>query len=308
MRVNTAKNIDNAIGCSVVVCGLLISGPALALYEDAGWVADIPPGAHNVEAMVTVIDERTIHVEHFTYDGTAPAVYFYLGETDSDMDFANGLQLEPHLDRAYDDESLTLHLPEGLSLDDYGAISVWCAQFDVNFSSASFEAPAETYARAGWFAEMAPGAHDAQGIATIINERIIFIEEFTYDGTAPAVYFYLGEDDSQSSFENGLELTPQLDRAFVSESVVRTLPDGEALDGWGAISVWCAQFNANFTSATFVSPCTADVDGSGAVDVSDLLAVLAAWGGSDQSADLNDDGVVDVTDLLELLAAWGPCA
>jgi hypothetical protein len=286
---------------------LLGTNPSAALYVDAGWVADVPPGAHDVEAMVTIIDEQTLHVEHFNYDGTAPAVYFYLGETNSDEDFENGLQLDPMLDRAYNDESLTLHLPDGESLDDYGAISVWCAAFNVNFSSASFEAPAVMYDRAGLVAEMPPGAHDAEGIATIINERIIFVEQFTYDGTAPAVYFYLGDDDSQSSFENGLELTPELDRAYDNESVVRTLPEGETLDGWGAISVWCAQFNANFTSASFVAPCPADVDGSGTVDVSDLLAVLAAWGGSDPDADLNGDGNVDVTDLLNLLAAWGPC-
>jgi hypothetical protein len=212
------------------------------------------------------------------------------------------------LNRAYNDESLTLHLPDGESLDDYGAISVWCAAFNVNFGSASFEAPSEAYDRAGWIADMPTGAHDAEGVATIINERIIFIEQFSYDGTAPAVYFYLGEDDSQSSFENGLELMPELDRAFDNESVVRTLPDGQTLDGWGAISVWCAQFNANFTSAPFLSPCPADVNGNGAVDVSDLLAVLAAWGGADPDADLNGDGTVDVSDLLDLLAAWGPCA
>ena len=52
--------------------------------------------------------------------------------------------------------------------------------------------------------------------------------------------------------------------------------------------------------------CPADLDGSGGVDVDDMLALLAAWGGPE--ADLNDDGFTDVDDLLILLAAWGPCA
>lgn len=57
------------------------------------------------------------------------------------------------------------------------------------------------------------------------------------------------------------------------------------------------------------APCPPDLDGSGVVDVLDLLQMLAAWGSCTQCAeDLNDDGLVDVLDLLALLAAWGPCA
>ncbi len=47
---------------------------------------------------------------------------------------------------------------------------------------------------------------------------------------------------------------------------------------------------------------------SGAVDVSDLLNVLARWGLCECcGADTNSDGSVDVTDLLAVLAAWGSC-
>ncbi len=54
--------------------------------------------------------------------------------------------------------------------------------------------------------------------------------------------------------------------------------------------------------------CPADVDGSGAVDVIDLLALLAAWGTDPGGPpDLNGDGTVGVTDLLALLAGWGAC-
>lgn len=54
--------------------------------------------------------------------------------------------------------------------------------------------------------------------------------------------------------------------------------------------------------------CVADLDGSGEVGVSDLLAFLAAWGTDPAGPpDLNDDGIVGVADLLLLLAAWGPC-
>ena len=127
----------------VVVLGLFYAVFAYASggYEREGWIADIPKGIHDSQAVVTILDEKTILVEHFTYDGTAPAVYFYLGASDSSVDFANGLQIEPLLDRAYSDETLLLTLPAGYTLDGYHAISVWCALASVNFSSASFEAP-----------------------------------------------------------------------------------------------------------------------------------------------------------------------
>jgi hypothetical protein len=55
-------------------------------------------------------------------------------------------------------------------------------------------------------------------------------------------------------------------------------------------------------------PCPADLDGNGVVNVSDLLALLGAWGQSGVPADLDGSGAVDVADLLMLLAAWGDCA
>ena len=56
------------------------------------------------------------------------------------------------------------------------------------------------------------------------------------------------------------------------------------------------------------SPCPADVDGSGAVDIDDLFQVLGAWGTCDDCPeDINDDGIVDIDDIFAVLADWGPC-
>jgi len=53
--------------------------------------------------------------------------------------------------------------------------------------------------------------------------------------------------------------------------------------------------------------CIEDVNGDGNVDVTDLLAVIAAWGSDNASADLDGSGTVDVADLLMIISAWGPC-
>ena len=53
-------------------------------------------------------------------------------------------------------------------------------------------------------------------------------------------------------------------------------------------------------------PCAGDIDGDGAVDVTDILITIGNWGGSGDG-DIDGNGVVDVADLLAIVAAWGPC-
>ena len=54
-------------------------------------------------------------------------------------------------------------------------------------------------------------------------------------------------------------------------------------------------------------PCREDLDGSGAVDFGDILAILSAWGSPGGPEDLDGSGTVDFADLLVVLSAWGPC-
>ena len=60
-----------------------------------------------------------------------------------------------------------------------------------------------------------------------------------------------------------------------------------------------------------ISTCIGDLDGDLTVGVSDLLAVIEAWGPCDKmnhcNADLDEDGIVAVGDLLVLISNWGPC-
>ncbi len=58
--------------------------------------------------------------------------------------------------------------------------------------------------------------------------------------------------------------------------------------------------------------CASDIDGSGGVDVNDLLILLGTWGfcpglPAPCPADLDGNGAVDVLDLLDMLAVWGSC-
>ncbi|MDP6693040.1 MAG: choice-of-anchor Q domain-containing protein, partial [Phycisphaerales bacterium] len=50
-----------------------------------------------------------------------------------------------------------------------------------------------------------------------------------------------------------------------------------------------------------------DTNGDGIVDVTDLLALIGAWGTNDPQLDLDGSGLVDVGDILMIISAWGPC-
>ena len=54
--------------------------------------------------------------------------------------------------------------------------------------------------------------------------------------------------------------------------------------------------------------CLGDLSGDMFIGVSDLLAIMDAWGSCQNcSADINDDGQVNVSDLLYIVGNWGPC-
>jgi hypothetical protein len=305
---------------SLLVGGLIVAAvpPAQAEYPRAGWSAELVSDPfHDVSGTVTIIDGRTLLVEHFTYGSTGAAVYFYLGATNSNGDFASGLQLDPELTRPYNDETLTLTLPVGETLDGYGAVAVWCVEASVNFGSGSFVSPGPPYVRRGWIADIPLGEHAVQGQVTIINDRILFVEHFDYDGTAPAVYFHLGATDTYDDYLNGLQLMPLLDRAYSDESLVLTLPDGQTMDDWGAISVWCAAFNVNFSSAPFVGRYRGDLNCDGVVnnfDINPFVLALTNPAAYEAmypdcnltTADCNGDGVVnnfDINPFVALLVA-----
>lgn len=113
---------------------------------------------------------------------------------------------------------------------------------------------ADVYERAGWQAQFSTLFHNVSGTVTIVDANTLLVEDFNYDGGGPAVYFYLGADNSSASFNSGLGIGPLLTgTTFTNDTLVVDLPGTQTLDGYNAISVWCEDFNVNFGSGTFGS-------------------------------------------------------
>ncbi len=130
----------NILLSAVMLLGLSVSG--FASYPRAGYQAELSTVYHNVSGAVTIVDENTILVEHFYYDGGGPAVYFYLGAEDSSDAFKSGIPIGPLLSGTpRNDDELVLHLSSPTTLDGYNAVSVWCADVKINFGSGTFIDP-----------------------------------------------------------------------------------------------------------------------------------------------------------------------
>lgn len=93
---------------------------------------------------------------------------------------------------------------------------------------------------------------------------------------------------------------------FVSNQVLGPIGGGPNLGEPRALNFANIPGEQFFTVTASSGPaCPADLDGNGAVDASDLAALLGGWGTA--NGDIDGSGSTDAADLAALLAAWGSC-
>jgi hypothetical protein len=90
--------------------------------------------------MAEIVDDCTIVLREFTYDGAGIDVRLYGG---LGGDYDNGFAMGDDLVRSggYDGDTLEFILPPDKSLNDLDGVSVWCVDVGVDFGSASFDPP-----------------------------------------------------------------------------------------------------------------------------------------------------------------------
>lgn len=159
-----------------LLCQFITISALAQSYQRAGQKALLSQLHHDVEGVVIIEDEDTIRVENFSYDGQGLAVYFYLGEENSDASFSAGLPIGPPLlGTVYSNDTLIIDLPEGTTLEGYNAISVWCVPAMASFGTGTFgsvvqyevtfDATWSEQTHNGWvsrahFSKLAGGTHD----------------------------------------------------------------------------------------------------------------------------------------------------
>lgn len=125
-------------GCAPAPTAAPMGQSCTSDHPRVGQSAQLQTYSHDVSGVARVVDDCTIVIENFTYDGGGPNVRVYGG---TDRTFQTFITLSPHIGRlgGYENETLTVNLPDGVTLDDIAAISIWCVDFDINFGDGVFE-------------------------------------------------------------------------------------------------------------------------------------------------------------------------
>jgi len=93
---------------------------------------------HNVSGRAEFLDDCTIKITDFNYDGEGPDVYFY-GAKDHNYSGVNAFAIGQKINGVvYNNEEIILRIPDNKTLDDITGISVWCVDFDANFGQVTF--------------------------------------------------------------------------------------------------------------------------------------------------------------------------
>lgn len=123
---------------TLIALGIESMGFCSKTHEKIGYSGYFSTLAHNVTGKATIIDDCTIEITEFYYDGGGPDVYIYgaIGHQYGAGDaFAMGENLSG---TPFDNAALTLRLPNGRTLDDLTGLSVWCTDFNVDFGHMTF--------------------------------------------------------------------------------------------------------------------------------------------------------------------------
>lgn len=120
---------------------------ALASAQDDGvLIGELKTKQHGVKGQLYAIDEKTLLIKKFEYDGAGPDAFFWVGTNSAPGDegiilpypfegkfFKYNADDAPVLKRFDGSKDIKLTLPDDLNVTDLKWFSVWCRQFSVNF-------------------------------------------------------------------------------------------------------------------------------------------------------------------------------
>lgn len=109
------------------------------------------------------------------------------------------------------------------------------------------------HAKVGQTATFAPGFHNVQGTAVVIDDCTIDLTNFSFDGGGIDVRVYVGSDGFFHASQGGFEISGDLVGTVFSGSTLRlTLPEGRSLDDFDSISIWCVAVGISFGTGFFL--------------------------------------------------------
>ncbi|CAK1594768.1 unnamed protein product [Parnassius mnemosyne] len=212
--------------------------------------------AHGIRGTVYAVDENTIFVRGFAYDGTGPDAYFWVG--DSPQPSPEGTLVpypedyssrDPPILSRHNNSDILLRLPAGKRLRDIKWISVWCRRFTVNFGDV-FINPRLEPPRPRVLPEFKRLAHGLRsGNISVLDAKTFYIPNLHYDGAGPDAYFWVGNGTEPNPFGTKVpnemgSLNPL--RGYQGEDIEIQLPGKMTAYDIDWLAVWCVEYRHNF--------------------------------------------------------------
>lgn len=211
--------------------------------------------SHNVSGDVYAVDEQTIFIKGFNYDGLAPDTYFWSSVVNLQPSSIEGFIVPDEKGSTkplelYIDKDVVLRLPEGKTLREINWLSIWSRQLKESCGDIMIgrnliiPRPLE-------ISPLSQLAHEVKsGPITIVDAQTFLVPDFHYDGLGPAGYFWLTRG-SQGLNANGLRLKDENGsgnalKKYAGETVVITLPEELTIYDFDYFGVWCKEFQVNF--------------------------------------------------------------
>ncbi|XP_045780511.1 protein Skeletor, isoforms B/C isoform X2 [Maniola jurtina] len=212
--------------------------------------------AHGIRGTVYAVDESTVFVRGFAYDGTAPDAFFWVGDTSQPSpegtlvpypeDYTSR---DPPVLTAHSNSDILLRLPGGKRLRDIRWISVWCRRFTVNFGDV-FIPPGLDPPRPRVLPEFKRLAHGLRsGNISVLDAKTFYIPNLHYDGAGPDAYFWVGNGSEPNPF--GTKVPNEMNslnplRGYQGEDIEIVLPGKLTAYDVDWLAVWCVEYRHNF--------------------------------------------------------------
>ncbi|XP_014468058.1 PREDICTED: protein Skeletor, isoforms B/C isoform X2 [Dinoponera quadriceps] len=212
--------------------------------------------AHGIKGKAYAVDDATIFIKGFCYDGTGPDAYFWVGN--STMPSPEGYivpypetdkESDPQVLGAYNYTDIILRLPGGKRIRDIKWLSVWCRRFTVDFGDVYIPHDLKV-PKLQVLPEFSRLAHDLRsGNISILDSKTIYIPNLHYDGGGPDAYFWVGNGSEPSHF--GIKVPNEIGslaplRGYQGEDIEIVLPGNLTVYDINWLAVWCVEYRHNF--------------------------------------------------------------
>jgi hypothetical protein len=214
------------------------------------YIGPITAQKHKVSGEVFAVDSRTLHIRGFTYDGTGPDAFFWTGFTEQPgpegVIIPNERGTKEVLG-AYNNQDITISLPDGLTLRDIKWFAIWCRAYEVNFGDLYI--PANLDFPQPHVIGSIVGQHGvSSGPIVVVDAQTILVPDFTYDGKAPDLHFWVGRGVPGPS---GFRVPDETgsDAPLVKadkKTMVLSLPGDLTVFDIDYFGVWCRLYSIDF--------------------------------------------------------------